>query len=702
MSSMNAVSSANGAHNGTTVDGSGIAEESHWGGQIGAAHPVASPPYSESDLTFFRQGLLFAIDPAVQARDKFAETIASLVAARDEETAATQLAHDQRVAALDEAVARTVAELDAGAAEPPLPSDSAAREVDEPDQADALDERLGALREQLYARQGEIATQRREALTTAIDGSLQATFDSSARILDHALQLSRLRQDVAKQNFESSHESIALRAERLEKARTTTQSSLSALEKLRDRLESSGLTPSVSSFLALVGTAGLFVTGWFFSAFASQSSLDNQAYFSFIAGRVIHALDARFAHASSREVLLLAFSVGWILLVALLSLVAWLVHRFAGPQRQRHLVESDEEIVVVDVHVSSFFATWIRFAPVVVAMGLAIILLSFLGPRVGNPALPGTPQDDLDHLLRSLSGEPVGVALCILVTAAFLVYLATVVAPRIREHDALSRGWADHWELVASLASPVVISLATLVWHALVSDDKSPSPAIALGWFLSCLFLTAATLGYGVWAQGIFSTVAAYQERVRQLSVQIEDCHRPKELDRSPIESKGFRDRWQERSERLLALVEGSTDLQGVVVDGGILPFPRRRSSPRLDLDAFDRAYLPDLHARIRDLEGDIREVVARRDELRAPKTRDREAAAARARADTIAAARASLERQRAERSDLIASRLVEADEIRLRYLRRENAFRDGFNLGLWYARVDPPLSTSITAGGVS
>lgn len=630
---------------------------------------LAAPPYVEPELTYYKQGFFCAVDGSTVAGQDLTAKIDALSKQLDAAVAAEETVSRAKWMELGVEIERTAADIktletatntsngepeSASAGSPPV------------GERQRVDRDIGELRQRLYEKKRELVAARTTRAPEAVRENLALLTQEADAVLDHALQLSRKRHEIAVQDFESSRDTLKERAARLEQAEAVLAEAADPLVRLQRRLHRAGLTREVANVLAWTGTAGLFVCGWFFSVFTASSNLNNADYISFFAGRVVSALDASFkVPPGERGVLLGAYIAAWLVLLATVWVVSWVTERVLAARQE--LTGIPEEVLqLLGVGRRPLFPAWLRVTPLIYVAGVIVLLLAFFGPQ----------QNDLDTLLKSLSGQPVGVALALMVSGAALLYIATVVEPRFRDGDDLSSGLKDHLEAVVALASPFVIGFVTIVCVALAIPGN-----IALLWFLCALLLTATIFGYGIWAHGIHVAIERNAFRRRELGREREACFRPQEFDKSLIDNPRFRVAWLQRHQRLLA----NLDAWGEIAGAGTMRRWRWRGwLAAAQRDEFDRAHLPDLHQSVNDLVRDLGRLEDERAELfRRTRTGDADDVV------TPAKLREKLVGMQRERNEVLTESARRVDTLRLEYLRRENALRDGFNLGAWYTRVD-------------
>lgn len=623
----------------------------------------AGPSYTEPELSYFKQGIFCALD--ADSRHSFATVFEELGASKRAALASEAQVGELKTRTLDaeiEEAERSLREM----VEPP-PGDDPITIETKLAQGTRLDERIAKTRAVLYENKRTLAEARRRQLPDVLAEQVKVAFEETDRVLDHALRLSEKRREIAEKDFETSRDALQERAERLRATSERVEASLQPLIEMQDRLHRSGLTAAIAVLLEWAGTAGLFVAGWSFSAFTARGALGSTDYVSFFAGRMFSALDATFKNHDAPSWLFAAYVAAWTALIATVWAVSWLTERALTLRRDSSALLPEEIVRALTGIRRPMFPPWLRVTPFVFVAGLIVLLLAFFGPQ----------GSDLENLLSSLSGQPVGIALALMTTGAFVVFLGTVVEPRFRSGDRLSQGWRDHVEAVGALASPYIVGAVTILWVTFAPYKESA--ALPILWFFSALLLTSATLGYGMWLHGIHAAVAGAQQYLRQLAQRREECLRPREFDKTSIDDQAFRTAWVERHRRLIETLAVWEQVPGA-------PSQRRwwfGSSTAPDFDAFDRTYLPDAWQRVADLEKDLERLEQQRD------ARDGGGGADVADEPTPKSLRESIARLRRERTELVTAVQRAQESVRADFLRRENALRDGFNCGQCYTHVD-------------
>ncbi len=668
---MESTKSTNGGPTPSGTDGSfassdGFPKNDHISHQGESPPTTPSAPYSGSELVHYRQGFFCAIDTTNQPPQSFLRLLENLSTERDEALGMIRSEAAEQLMELE--AEATAAQERVSEAQKETTTTQAEESLSEREQAaKQIDDSITRLRKELDETQRELVQRRDELLPRLIQERLNDAVAEGKQVIDGALELSRARQAIGKQAFEDSRLALEERAQRLNLVLKSAEETRGAVNEMLNRLERSGLTRTAVGFLTSIGTVSLLATGWFFSVFAANGKFDSDDYFSFVVARILSALDARFTNAEPAWLLLAAYVGGWLLLLLMVwgvfSAVQWWIAR---GQPKIVFALGDEALVLREPAAPVALSAWLRFAPLIFVVGVVFLLLSFLGPR----------ENDLDRLLRSLSGQFVGSVLGLLATALFVLYIVAAVEPRFRASDRISSGWRQHWELLIAFGATVVVASTLLVWQLQSPESATAAhPTTSLAWFLSSLLLTMPTLGYGVWARGVFTEVDWYDERIRRLGAELDECLRPKNLDTSPIDNRVFRNAWAARQARLVELMDTrSLNL--------VMAAPMSAGN----LAMIEQTFLPDIRRRIDDLELDLRAALRERDSLRSVRATETPVAQGPSLEEV---ARNELRRIRRDRQAVATSTQVRLKELRVEFLRRENALRDGFNLGLWHRRID-------------
>jgi hypothetical protein len=608
--------------------------------------------YSESELVYHRQGFFCAIEPSKNSFDCLDSAVKALDRLRDERIQGVQQVERKKIAELEEEISRIKKDL---------------RDEENNSSLSSLDMKIERLRTELYECQRKLAECREEKLPEIIKKRLETASSDAKRLIDDALQLSRSHHEIKKRNFEDNPTLIEYRKNKhktmLERVRETAKD----LNERIDHLARSGLTRFAATVLIAIGSSGLVATGWFFSIFTAHGKLDNSDYFSFLVNRIVNALDSRLKGAS--PLLLLEYISGWlgisVLIPCLIWGAVWVVDRQFPRFSSTFAISSDGETAIFQ-HRSVFAPLeFLRIVSLVFIVGLFFILLSFLGPP---------EEGDLSNLLRSLSGQVAGSALALSATGIFILYLTVFVPQHFRIVDQDSIRWKRHWEFI--LAGCVISSVVffTLVWQLLWPERLSAD--ISLAWFSAALVLTVPTLGYGVWARGIFIEAERYDLRVRELSAAVEACLSPGDLDSTLISGKDFRSAWEDSYAQLIGIVK--FPLQDLATQDA-------KVSP--NLKEIEQKFFPDLTRRIDDIESDLTVAVSARD-AKLANVSSSQTKSTTIEASNIERLRNSIETMRGEISAAESAMQETIEQLRLDFLQYENVMKDGFNLGLWYKRI--------------
>ena len=669
-----------------TSNGSGVAsnsESSSNNGERTATYDQHNRRrYAGPELAAYRQGFYCALSPGQQPIAAFGEALTELRRRLKEDLDSITDEERRRLQDVEEEAAILAAQEEAekqACKQTQDEDETGTKQAGDPGHAEPdttatdLDKKVAALRAEIYKYEADLVDKRAQLVPELLKQTLAAARQNAEAVIDDALLLNRARQKISNETFEASANARGERATWLRAQQALVAATAEPVQRLLSQLEESGLTRATVLFVTSIGVVAQLATGWFFSVFTSSSALDSDDYFSFLIARTLTALDRRFA-AADDPTLLAAYLGGWLALLALVGLavwsVDWLVER-RGPDSIE--LNVDERSVIANMRQASLFGFVVHLLPIAFVGGLGFILLSFFGPR----------GDDVSRLMRSLSGQFVGSTMALLTTALFVVYMALVVRPRLTRMAPGTPAWRHHIELVVGLLAPLCFVCILVLWEFVAPTGATNGHSTtALAWFLVAMLLTSPTLGYGIWARGIYAEAGYYERLSFQFNARLTDCLQPQHLNTTPLDSRTFKEAWEERCARLLHLAEG-TDTPPLQT-GRFALFSSRGTT---DTSAFDSAHLPDLKHRLDDLRSDLEALQAQRRD--AADLLGSAQGGGHSNLEGTKRAPRSLVQLRQDRINAIARRRSALDEVQLVFRARENALRDGFDLGCWYARLN-------------
>lgn len=582
---------------------------------------------------------------------------------------------------------------------------------------DELQKSIATIKKKIREIHQKLAQAKRDLVEGKLKARLAEVRTELDELADNYTQLSDKRHALQKKSFQENktvHQKIV---EQLEKRRKIVEE---IYQDFRDRkrvINNAGLTDNAIRFLNFVGVASLLAAGWFYASFlVNRANLNNEDYFSFIFRRIFLFGDTTFGQGGLLQVFLV-FLVVWIVLLGLVTLVAWLCQWLLDRENQ----SNDDWLSISmtslpDGNNSSWlhrfwinrnpprrsskgprtlYMRWISALPWLFLLGLVFMLLTLFSY--------GSDRDDVEKLLTSLSGEFVGTLIALAAAGMATLYLSFVVEPRWKKQNYVS-SWRVHDELIVTVVLFMGLGLV------MTFLDLTQDPTIATLSFFVIVLFTAFTLGYGVKYRGLYIEERNLRSHLGDLDQRIAYHSGFRPLDDKALDGKAFRKKREQCLDELFDLIRTKNTITGELL-GDILD-NQPQQSPRppsrlaqwirkrlgsehepeviaLTPSSLEERYFPELAYQIGELIDEWKQQQAERLEIvqELKRIENRESKLEEVILKKIKGLRSSLHNYHRALSEQQRLWNESREAIQLKYWTIESDLRDGFDLGLTYVR---------------
>ncbi len=410
---------------------------------------------------------------------------------------------------------------------------------------------LGEIKEikkEMYLLYEDAAKEKDKILKERVNGRLLEFKNEMSSLIDAYRELDEKRYKTSQAFYEKNKIANEKKIKRFTALKEEVEELSGKVNEKIKVLNESGITEHFTGFLIVVGMASVFAAGWFFSVFTASREMISEDILSFLMKRILSFGMVSFKQGDTAFEVLLALIGVWLGILVLVGVVAWFSHeiikRHDGYNYRANFrinINEDGGLATADIRSRSPFMLWIGLLPFIFVAGIGFILISMFDSNDG----------DLDVLFKSLSGQMIGTLIAFVATGVVMLYITFVIDERLnkfqykegRRFSALMNNWELSFIVVV-----FVLGVITLIVYSFISGDIKSfvyvDPLISLASFLFMVLFIGFTLGYGIRYRGIYKEKERLDERLKNISLAIEQSSRPKMLDLHTVDSPDFRKKY--------------------------------------------------------------------------------------------------------------------------------------------------------------
>ncbi len=450
----------------------------------------------------------------------------------------------------------------------------------------------------------KLSYERDKIIDERLEERLKATEKELNKLIDNYQILANKKYKINQELYKDNKQVFDEKVKRFSDIKQELEKIYQPLSNKIGRLSEVGFTEQSANFLILVGTAAIFAAGWFYSVFSASREMSSEDVLSFLMKRFLTFGSSQFKEGSLL-INLLVFVLVWLLLLALISLVVWIcreiIKKSNAPWNKIDLLISfneEKRFAATRIESRSVFSMWMELLPILFAIGVGFILISMFG----------STHEDLDTLLKSLSGQMIGTLIAFVTTGIIILYIILVIEPRLKSQsnqmDTTTPFWKCNWELTAALVGFLVLMVSIVAYSFIVQPDhvsrnldyqqsKSAQPTtnlnplldnppltdlqkqslnisstasridpgIALASFIITVLFIGFTLGYGIRHRGMYREKERIENSIKNLSLAIETNSRPKLLDLQAIQKGVFQEKFEKCQSEFFDIIKMRNEL---------------------------------------------------------------------------------------------------------------------------------------------
>lgn len=469
-----------------------------------------------------------------------------------------------------------------------------------------LQKELADFKKALHVAYQELANQKKDLMDKKPNERLKEIDDELKTIIEKHKLFAEEKYQISKRTFADSEPVLKQKIERFTALRAEKEAAYVSIKKKIEELSRSGLTFTAIKFLSSAGLMGVVAAGWFYSVFILATNIQSENYFSFFLNRIIKFGDSKFSAGQNLLVTGGIFLGVLLFLLALTCFIFWTVQILVRKRESDinkselmiNIKESEKFIYQTQISSSSIFNLWMQIVPYIFILGTIFILISLFGSKIEN-------SSDLDKLLKSLSGQFIGVVIALTATGVIILYISMIIEPRmVNQLGAQKKGspLLKHCELTLSIIMFFILMIymlmpgnnftkreqnpAVLEQQIVETDSRIPNidssnitstiqdsvksnksgkerieltptdSKIAIVSFIVIILFTALTLGYGTKYHGLFKQARRLELQIKGLSIAIEEHSKSPVFEADTIMNEKFKEEFSDRINDFMEMIK--------------------------------------------------------------------------------------------------------------------------------------------------